>query len=97
MAVKKAGKFGGRTHAQKNFSCCSLYLRTVTITATVRDSHQYSNDSLQGRLEDCLLHFYIYGRSLAEAGTVIKKFNFDARKLLVYHFSLNTAATPFSN
>ena len=72
MAVKKAGKFGGRTHAQKNFSCCSPYLQTVTITATVRDSHQYSNDSLQGRLEDCLLHFYIYGRSLAEAGAVIK-------------------------
>ena len=25
------------------------------------------------------------------------KFNFDARKLLIHHFSLNTALTPFSN
>ena len=34
----KEGKFGGRPHAQKNFSCCSLFLWTVIITATVRDS-----------------------------------------------------------
>ena len=66
----KEGKFGGRTRAQRNFSRCLLFLRTVTITATVRDSHQYSNDLLQGGLKD-RHHFFVYVRSLPEAGTVI--------------------------
>ena len=39
-------KFWGRTHAQKNFSYCLLLLKTGTITATVRDSHHYSNGLL---------------------------------------------------
>ena len=42
------------------------------------------------------LHFSYMDVSLAEACAVINKFNFDTRKLLVYHFSLNTAATPFN-
>ena len=51
---------------------CSLFLRTVTITATVRDSYQYSSDLLQGELEDRLLRFFVYyGHSLAEADAVI--------------------------
>ena len=66
------GKFGSRTHVPKNFSCCSLLLQIGTITATVRDSH-HSNDlpGLQGGLNDRLLHFFVYDRSLAEACTVI--------------------------
>ena len=90
------GKFEGRTCAQKNISYCSLLLQTGTITATVRDSHHYSNDLLQGGLEDHLLHFFIYGRSACWSLCCDNKFNFDTRKLLVYHFSLNTAATPFN-
>ena len=61
------GKFEGRTCAQKNVSYCSLLLQTGTITATVRDSHHYSNDLLQGALEDRLLHFSYMAVPLAEA------------------------------
>ena len=57
------GKLCGRTCAQKNFSCCLLLLQTGTITATVRDSRHYSNNLLKGGLKDCLLHFFVYGRS----------------------------------
>ena len=64
------GKFGGRTSG-KNFSYCSLLLQTGIITATVRDSLHYSNDLLQGGLKDCLLHFFVFGCSLAEACAVI--------------------------
>ena len=67
----KEGKFGGRTHAQKDFTCCLVFLGTLTITATVRDSCQHSNDLLQSELEDRLLNFFAYGRLLAEAGDVI--------------------------
>ena len=75
---------------------------TVTITATVRDSHQYSNDlRLQGRLrKDRLLRISMVTHMqarLAETGAVIaNELNFDSKKLLLYHFFLNTAATPFS-
>ena len=65
------GKFEGRTCAQKNVSYCSLLLQTGTITATVRDSHHYSNDLLQGALEDRLLHFSYMAVSLAKACAVI--------------------------
>ena len=85
----KEEKFGGRTCAQKNSSCCLLFLWTVTLTATVTDSHQYSNDLLQGGLEDSL-HFFVYVRSLAEAGAVITN-----STLIRGNFF--TAATPFSN
>ena len=40
-----------------------MLLQTKTITATVRDSHQYTNDLLQGGLKDRLLHFFIYSHS----------------------------------
>ena len=59
------GKFWGRTRAQKNVSYCSLLLQ-----ATVRDSYHYSNDLLQGGLEDCLLHFLYMTVLLAEACAV---------------------------
>ena len=52
------GKFEGRTCTQKNVSYGLLLLQTRTIMATVRDSHHYSNDLLQGGLEDRLLHFF---------------------------------------
>ena len=55
-------KFWDRTRPSK-VSYCSLLLQTGTITATVRDSRYYSNDLLQGGLEDCILHFFVYGRS----------------------------------
>ena len=89
------GKFWGRTHAQKNVSYCSLLLQTETITATMRDSRHYSNDLLQGGLEDCLLYLSVYGRSACWSLCCDNRFNFDTRKLLVYHSSLNTAAMPF--
>ena len=59
------GKFWDRTRAQKNVSYSSLLLQTGpgTITATVRDSRLYSNELLQGGLEDRLLHFFVYGFS----------------------------------
>ena len=47
----KDKKFWGRTHAQKNFSCCSLLLKTGTTMTTVRDSRHYSNNLLQGGLD----------------------------------------------
>ena len=65
------GKFEGRKCAQKNVSCCSLLLQTGTITDPVRDSHQDSNDLLQGGLEDHLLHFSYMAVPLAEACAVI--------------------------
>ena len=65
------GKFWGRTCVQKNVIYCSLLLQTGTITATVRDSHHYSNDLLQGALEDRLLHFSYMAVPLAEACAVI--------------------------
>ena len=39
--------------------------------ATVRDSHHYSNDLLQGALEDRLLHFSYMAVPLAKACAVI--------------------------
>ena len=82
------GKFWGRTHAQKNFSYCSLFLQTGTIMATVRDSHHYSNDLLQSGPEDRLVHFFVYySHSACWSLCCDNEFNFDTRKLLVYHFS----------
>ena len=48
-----------------------LLLQTGTITATVRDSCHYSNDLLQGGLEDCLLLFSCMAVPLAEACVVL--------------------------
>ena len=56
----KEEKFGSRTHAQKTFSCCSLFLWTVTITASVRDSCQYSNNHLLPKLTS-RQYFILYG------------------------------------
>ena len=55
MAVKKGSLVVG--HIPRKISAvCSLFLRTGTITATVRDSRQYSSDLLQGGLEvPCML------------------------------------------
>ena len=57
MAVKKGSLVVG--HVPKKISAvCSLFLWTGTITATVRDSRQYSSDLLQGGLEvTCMLRF----------------------------------------
>ena len=55
---------------------CSLFLRTVTTTATVRDSCQYSSDLLHGELKHRLLCFFIYGRLLAETDVVITNSSF---------------------
>ena len=55
----------------EKFSCLLTVLWIGIITATTRDGCQYSNDLLQGGLEVCQLHFYVYGCSLADAGTVI--------------------------
>ena len=42
--------------------------------------------------------FFVYGRSTAQAGTLIMKSALMVRKLLVFtDFSLNTTATPFYN
>ena len=70
MAVKK-GNFGIGHVPRKMVSYCSLLLQTGTITATVRDSHHYSNDLLQGGLEDYLLYFSYMAVPLAEAYAVI--------------------------
>ena len=67
----KGGKFGGRTRVQKKFQLLLTIFTDWLITATVRDSCQYSNDLLQDELKDCLLHFFVYGHSLAEACAVI--------------------------
>ena len=87
------GKFWGSTRAQKYISYCLLLLQTGTITATVRDSRHYSNDLLQGGLEDYLLNFFVYSRSVCWSLCYDNEFNFNTWKLLVYHFSLNIAAT----
>ena len=51
----KEGKFGSRTHARLLLAV----LQAGTITATIRDSHQYFSNSLQGGLEvPCVLRFY---------------------------------------
>ena len=65
------GKFWGRIHAQKNLSYCLSLLQTGTIMATVRDSRHYSNNLLQGGLEDSLLHFLYMAVLPAEACAVI--------------------------
>ena len=92
------GKFWGRRRVQKNVSYCSLLLQTGTITATVRDSRHYSNDLLQGGLKDRILHSYFFIYCCSACGSLCcdNGFNFGTRKLLVYHFSLNTAAMPFN-
>ena len=90
------GKFWGKTCVQKNVSYCSLFLQTGIITATVRDSCHYSNDLLQGGLEDRLLHFFVYGRSACWSLCCDNEFTFNTKKLLAYHFSINTAAKPFN-
>ena len=88
---------GGRTRAQKNVSHCSVLLQTGTFTGTVRDSCHYSNKLLQGDLEDRLLFFsYVYGCSACWSLCCDNGFNIDTSKLLVYHFSLNTAAMPLN-
>ena len=47
MAIKKGSLVVG--HVPRKISAvCSLFLRAGTITATVTDSHQYSNDLPQG-------------------------------------------------
>ena len=51
---------------------------------------------LQGGFEDRLLHFFIYGRSACWSLCCDNEFNLGTRKLLVYHFSLNTTATPYN-
>ena len=89
------GKFWRRTHPRK-VSYCPLLLQTGTITATVRDSRHYFNNLLQGELEDGILHFFIYGCSACWSLCWDNEFNFDTRKLLVYHFCLNTAAMTFN-
>ena len=68
---RKEEKFGGRTRAQKNLSCLLTVLWIGIITATTRNSCQYSNDLLQGRFKVCRLHVFVYGCSLADTGTVI--------------------------
>ena len=80
------GKFEGRTCAQKNVRYCLLLLQTGTITAALRDSHHYSNNLLQGGLKDRLLYFFTYGCSTCWSFCCDNIFNFDTRKLLVYHF-----------
>ena len=64
-------KFWGRIRAQKNLSYCLSLLQTRTIMATVRDSCHYSNNLLQGGLEEDLLHFLYMAVLLAEACAVI--------------------------
>ena len=66
MAVKKESLVVGHM-SRKNSAVARCFM----------DCNYYSyckgqpNDLLQGGLEDRLLHFFVYGRSLAEAGTVI--------------------------
>ena len=56
VAIKKGSLVVG--HAQKISAVCLLFLRAGTITATVTNSRQYSNDLLQGGLEvPCVLKF----------------------------------------
>ena len=69
MAVKKGSFRVGHvvTCAQKKFSYYSLLPQAGTIMATVRDSRRYSNDLLQGGVENCLLHFLYMAVPLAKA------------------------------
>ena len=94
MAVKKGSC--GVGHMPRKNSYCSFLQQTGKITATIRDSRHYSNDLLQGGLEDRLLHFFVYGRSACLSLFCDNEYNFDTKKPLVYYFSLNTAATPFN-
>ena len=41
--------------------------------------------------------FFAWGHPLVGAGTLIMKSALMVREFLIYHFSLNTAATPFNN
>ena len=53
VAAKKGSLVVGHT-----LSCCLPFLQAGIITATVRDSHQYFSNSLQGGLEvPCVLRF----------------------------------------
>ena len=55
VVIKKGGLVVGHV-PRKNSAVYSLFLRVGTITATVTDSHQYSNDLPQGGLEvHCVL------------------------------------------
>ena len=93
VAVKK----GSLVVEHMPFRCCLLLLQTETIMATVRASCHYSNDLLQGGLEDHLLHFFIYyDCSLAESCAVITKSTL-VQGNFWHIILLNTAATPFSN
>ena len=57
VAVKKGSLVVGHV-SRKISAVCSLFLRTGTITAIVRDSRQYSSDLLQDGLEvPCVLRF----------------------------------------
>ena len=94
MAVKKGSCGVGQMPRKSNY--CSLLQQTGKITATIRDSQYYSNDLLQGGLEDRLLHIFVYSHSACLSLCCDNEYNFDTKKLLVYHFSLNTAATPFN-
>ena len=97
MSSQEAGSFRvGHAGTQKNFSYCSLLLQTRTIMATVRDSHHYSNDLLQGGLEDHLNTFLFTAIPLAEACAVLTNSTLIEGNFLVYHFSLNTVGTPFN-
>ena len=72
MAVKEGSLVVGHMPRKTSaVSCHLLFLGTVTITATVRNSRQCSNDLLLGGLKDHLLHFFVYDCSLAEAGAVV--------------------------
>ena len=66
MAVKKGSI--GVGHVPRKSSYCLLLLQT---TATIRDNCHYSNDLLQGGLEDCLLHFLYMAVLLAEICAMI--------------------------
>ena len=92
VAVEK-GNFGIGHVPRKMVTYCLLLLQTVTITATVRDSHHYSND-LCG-LEDYLLYFSYMAVLLAEACAVITN-STSMQEHFWYIIFLNTAAVPFN-
>ena len=89
-------KFWGRALAQKSFSYC--------VVAT--DWNYYSYRKGQPSLFQWLITpgwtrrlspiLFVYGCSACWSLCCDDESNFDTRKLLVYHFSLSTAATPFN-
>ena len=96
VAVKKGSLVVGQV-PRKNFSCCLLFLRTITITATVRGTaavFQWLTPGWTQRLSPTLFHIWLF---TCWSWRCDNKINFDAKKLVVYHLSLNTAAMPLSN